>query len=188
MGMLLCCITSATLYQGIGMLSEILISTDYWTDLQITQQDVEFLHNHLFEYETPLTARELVGVLVHERIRNERLEAQRKRQAGGRTYLPKDSFQIGEGVVFPLLSWQHGTVISTRTGTNPDLGVFDVLTVRMDDGSERLFASNLTSHALNEQPVTVEEDEFDPDTILREQGSEIEKKIESAFKDDEGLV
>src|SRR5688572_29009206 len=188
MGMLLCCITSATLYQGIGMLSEILISTDYWTDLQITQQDVEFLHNHLFEYETPLTARELVGVLVHERIRNERLEAQRKRQAGGRTYLPKDSFQVGEGVVFPLLSWQHGTVISTRAGTNPDLGVFDVLTVRMDDGSERLFASNLTSHALNEQPVIVEEDEFDPDTILQEHGIQIERKIESAFRDDPGLV
>src|SRR5215216_2371262 len=163
MGTLLC-MKSATLHQGIGMLSDnIIISTDYWTDLQITQQDVEFLHNHLFEYETPLTARELVAVLIHERIRNERLEAQRKRQAGGRTYLPRDSYQIGEGIVFPSLNWQHGTVSSTRAGANPDLGAFDVLSVRM-------------------------EDEFDPDAILHEHGSEIEKKIESAFKDDEGLV
>ena len=116
------------------------------------------------------------------------LEAQRKRQAGGRTYLPKDSYQIGEELVFPSLTWQHGMVVSTREGANPDLGAFEVLTVRMEDGSERLFASNLTSHALNDQPVTVEEDEFDPDAILREYGSEIEKKIELAFKDDEGLV
>src|SRR5687767_1876945 len=182
----LLCVKGATLYQGIGMLTDILISTDYWTDLQVTQQDVEFLHNHLFEYETPLTARELVAVLVHERIRNERLEAQRKRQAGGRTYLPKDSYQIGEGVVFPSLNWQHGKVVSIRAGTNPDLGAFDVLTVRMEDGSERLFASNLTSHALDDQPASAEEDEFDPDAILHEHGREIEKKIESAFKDDEG--
>ena len=55
------------------MVSDPLISTDYWTDLQITQQDVEFLHNHLFELETPLTARELVAVFINERIRAERL-------------------------------------------------------------------------------------------------------------------
>ena len=96
MGTLLC-VKSKTLHQGIGMLSDILISTDYWTDLQITQQDVDFLHNHLFEYETPLTARELVGVLVHERIRNERLEAQRKRQAGGRIYLPFTKLAAWDG-------------------------------------------------------------------------------------------
>ena len=51
------------------MVSDPLISTDYWTDLQITRQDVEFLHNHLFELETPLTVRELVSVFIEERIR-----------------------------------------------------------------------------------------------------------------------
>ena len=95
---------------------------------------------------------------------------------------------MGDEIVFPSLDWRHGTVVSTRAGTNPEIGVFDVLTVRMEDGSERLFASNLSSHTLNDKPATVEDDEFDPDTILREHGSEIEKKIESAFKDDEELV
>lgn len=170
------------------MVSELLISTDYWTDLQITQQDVEFLHNHLFENETPLTARELVTVLVDERIRNERTALERKRQAGGRIYLPRESFQIGEGIVFPVLGWQHGTVLSKRAGANPELGDFEVLTVQLEDGSERLFASNLVSHALNEEPVTVEEDEFDAEAIVREHGSEIERKIEAAFRGDDGLV
>jgi hypothetical protein len=170
------------------MVSDTLISTDYWTDLQINQQDIEFLHNHLFEYETPLTARELAVVFVHERIRAERLELQQKRQAGGKTYFPKDSYRVGDGLVFPALNWQQGNVISVRAGVNPDLGAFDVLTVQMDDRSERLFASNLPSHALNEQPANVEEDEFDPDAILQEHGSQIERKIESAFKNDSGLV
>src|SRR5919106_1387944 len=179
---------SKILYQGIGMLSDILISTDYWTDLQITHQDVEFLHNHLFEYETPLTARELALVLIHERIRTEQLELQRKRQAGAKTYFPKESYQVGDELVFPALNWQHGHVVSVRAGVNPELGTFDVLTVQMDDRSERLFASNLMSHALNELPVTVENDEYDPDAILQEYGSQIEKKIESAFSNDSGLV
>lgn len=188
MGTLLCCNRSARLHQGIGMVSEPVISTDYWTDLQITQQDVEFLHNYLFENETPLTARELVTVLVDERIRNERMALDRKRQAGGRAYLPRESFEIGEGIVFPLLGWQHGRIIAKRAGTNPELGDFDVLTVQMEDSSERLFAANLPSHPLNEQPITVQEDEFDADAIVREYGSDIERKLEAAFRDDEGLV
>jgi hypothetical protein len=170
------------------MLSEPIISTDYWTDFQLNQQDVEFLHNYLFEIETPLTARELVAVLVQERIRAERLELARKRQAGGSTYLPKESYRAGDKLVFPALNWQNGQVVSTRAGVNPEIGDFEVLTVQMEDGSERLFAAELASHALNDQPVSVEGDDFDADMILEEYGSQIEKKIESAFHEDPGLV
>src|SRR5512132_4407821 len=44
------------------------------------------------------------------------------------------------------------------------------------------------NHTLNDQPATVEEERFDPEAILREQGSEIEKKIEAAFSADDDLV
>jgi len=83
------------------MAGEPLISSDYWKNLQITPQDIEFLHNHLFEIETPLTTRELVVVLIHERNRAERLAIQLRRQAGGKVYAPKETFQVGDGVVFP---------------------------------------------------------------------------------------
>jgi hypothetical protein len=170
------------------MVSDPLISTDYWTELQITQQDVEFLHNHLFEHETPLTARELVMVFIAERIRAERLAVQQRRQAGGKTFLPKDSYQVGDDLIFPALNWKHGKVTAVRAGTNPELGTFDVLTVDLGNGSERLFASNLPSHALNEQPVVVQQNEYDPDVILLEHGSMLEKKIEAAFERDDELV
>jgi len=170
------------------MVSDPLISTDYWTDLQITQQDVEYLHNHLFELETPLTARELVSVLIDERIRVERLAVQERRQTGGKTYLPKESYQVGDELIFPALNWKHGKVTGVRGGTNPELGAFDVLTIDMGNGSERLFASNLSNHGLNDQPVTVEEEGFDAETILRAQGSDIEKKIVAAFRADDDLV
>jgi len=170
------------------MVSDPLISTDYWTDLQITRQDVEYLHNHLFELETPLTARELVSVFIDERVQVERRAMQERRQAGGKTYLPRESYQVGDGLVFPALNWKQGKVISVRSGTNPEIESFDVLTVDMGNGAERLFASNLSTHILNDEPVTVEEEGLDPESILRSYGTALEKKIEAAFQTDDELV
>jgi hypothetical protein len=170
------------------MVSDPLISTDYWIDLQITRQDVEYLHNHLFELETPLTTRELVVVLIDERIRAERLATQQRRQAGGKSYLPKESYQVGDALIFPALNWKHGKVTGVRAGTNPEIGSFDVLTVDMENGTERLFASNLPSHDLNDQPETVEEEGFNSEEILRTHGNALEKKIESAFQSDDDIV
>ncbi len=170
------------------MVSDPIISTDYWTDLQITRQDVEYLHNHLFELETPLTTRELVSVFIEERIRMERLAKQQLRQAGGKTYLPRESYQVGDDLIFPALNWKHGTVTAVRPGTNPELGSFDVLTVDMGNGAERLFASNLANHVLNDEPDNVEEEGYDAEEILRTQGSALERKIESAFQTDDELV
>lgn len=170
------------------MVSDPLISTDYWTDIQITPQDIEFLHNHLFELETPLTVRELVAVFVNERIRAERFAVQERRQAGGKTYFPRESYQVGEDLIFPALNWKHGKVTAVRAGTNPEMGPFDVLTVDLGNGSERLFASNLPNHSLNDQPVTVEEKEFDVDAILGEHGAALEKKIEAALEEGDEIV
>src|SRR5215510_183609 len=135
--------SASDMTQGIGMVSDTYTSSTYWDDLQINRQDVEYLHTHLFENETPLTTRELVAIFVHERVRAERLAEQTRRLAGGRTYLPREAYQVGESLVFPALNWKHGKVTASRAGQNPDIGGFDVLTVQLDDGSERLFASSL---------------------------------------------
>lgn len=170
------------------MVSDSYNTSTYWEDLQINRQDVEYLHTHLFENETPLTTRELVTIFVNERVRAERLAEQTRRLAGGKTYLPRDSYQIGESLVFPALNWKHGKVTASRAGQNPEIGGFDVLTVQLEDGSERLFASSLPNHTLNDQPATVEDTGFDPQAILKEYGKAIEKKLEDAFEADDDLV
>jgi hypothetical protein len=170
------------------MVSDSYTTSTYWDDLQINRQDVEYLHTHLFEHETPLTTRELVTIFVNERVRAERLAEQARRLAGGRTYLPKESYQVGESLVFPALNWKHGKVTASRVGQNPDFGGFDVLTVQLEDGSERLFASSLPHHTLNEQPSSVEDNGFDPQDILKEYENTIEKKLEEAFQANDDLV
>ena len=170
------------------MASEPIISTDYWKKLEITKQDIEFLHNHLFEIETPLSTRELIDALIHERYRAENLAVQKRREEGGKKYLPKDAYQPGDELVFPGLEWKHGKVSGKRSGTNPVLGEFDVLTVEMEDGKERLFASKLEVHSLNEEPDTTEGEDFGPEEVLRLNGPALDKKLETTLKDDEEIV
>ena len=165
------------------------LPNDFWSSLQVTPQDVENLHSFLFERETPLTLRDLTAEFVDARIKEERAAAELKQKANGRSFLPKETYQIGDQIVFPALDWKPGKVIGVREGVNPSIGDFDVLTVMMDDQSERMFASNLRSHFLNEAPIPVpENDDLVPAAILREYGDVIDKKLEAAFHADESLV
>ena len=163
-------------------------SLDPWADIQIAHSDIEFLYNYLFEHETPLTVRELVVVMIHEQYRAQRAAEQLKQDARGRQYFPKESYQVGESLVFPALAWRRGQVLSLRDGLNPDIGAFKVMTVDMEDGSRRLFASGLSSHALNDKPVVAESDGFDADAILREHGADMERKLESALQAGDQLI
>ncbi len=165
------------------------LPTDYWTSLLITPQDVQNLHTTLFERETPLTVRDLAVAFIEARIQSERAISESKQKSNGRTFLPKEQYQIGEELVFPALGWKRGRVSDLRAGMNPSLGDFDVLTVEMEDGAQRLFAAKLESHRLNDAPIAVPEEEgVNVETILHEHGASLEKKLEAAFTSDEGLV
>lgn len=165
------------------------ISADYWQTLKIDKKDIEFLLNYLFECETPMTARELVGVLIEERVRLERVAQAKKRKADGKIYLPKELFLEGDRLIFPALDWAKGTVTAVRAGTNPQYGDFEVLTVDMEDSGSRMFAAGLPNHILNEEPAPdAVEDNLDPEAIQTTFGAIIEQRLEKAFAEDDGLV
>ena len=171
------------------MSGALLLPNEYWLSLQVTPQDVENLHTFLFERETPLAVRDLCAEFIEARIKMERTAAEKKQKSGGKNFLPKEKYQVGDELVFPALEWRQGMVTALRAGVNPSVNDFDVLTVAMDDRSERMFAANLESHFLNEAPIPVpERDEMNPALILNEHGNLIEKKLEAAFALDEGLV
>ena len=165
------------------------LPNEYWLSLQVTPQDVENLHTFLFERETPLTTRDLASEFVEARIRAERKAAESRQKAAGKSFLPKEKYEVGDDLVFPALDWQRGKVTNVRSGVNPSVSGFDVLTVEMEDQSERMFAAQLESHPLNDAPiVTPESDEVSSAVILLEHGEAIERKLEKAFDLDSGLV
>ena len=165
------------------------LSKDYWTSLQVTPKDIENLQTYLFEQETPLTTRDLLTRFIESRIEAEKRAAAEKHNTSAKPYLPKETYAAGDTLTFSALGWRQGTVKSVRAGLNPSAGEFDVLTVEMDDQSERMFASRLEAHLLNDAPTTrPEDDTVNMDVILRDHGAALERKLESALQADESLV
>jgi hypothetical protein len=162
---------------------------EYWSSLQVTRQDVENLHTVLFERETPLSARDLLPAFIEARLKSECAKLESGPDANAKTFLPKDTYKVGDELVFPSLEWKRGVVKAVRSGINPSIERFDVITVEMEDHSERMFAASLDAHLLNETPIPkAQQNEVNPEQILEEYGNLIEKKLEEAFALDEGLV
>jgi len=166
------------------------LPTEYWKSIQVTSEDVDNLHTHLFEREMPLTIGDLVLEFIKQRILMERVAAQKSQSSDEKNFIPKDTYKIGDNLIFPALEWKRGRVSAVRAGINPSVNRFDVLTVEMDDKTERMFAAALETHALNEiSEVTVVSDEENIRmSILHEYGGPIEQMLDAALIQDESLV
>jgi hypothetical protein len=149
------------------VLAQFSLREDYWNSFELQDEDIEFLYSFLLDKETPLTSRELISALVEERIRREKIDIERQRNSKGDLYLPKERYPVGHNLVFPAFDWRGATVIGTREGRNPELGEFDVIQVKFEDGEEKEFASGLEEHLLN-QPLdlTQEDDSLNPHIVL----------------------
>jgi len=123
----------------------------YWGDeFTITTDDLQYLSTVLVEDELPRSAEELGRALILHCCRQEEALIERALSKGS-PYQPKRSFEIGEQVVFPALSYQAAEVVGVRPGHNPEYGSFQVIQVQFEGGQKREFASELTTdHVLND--------------------------------------
>jgi hypothetical protein len=122
----------------------------YWGDeFTIISDDIQFLSTLLIEEELPRSAEELGRALVLHRCRQEEALIERA-MSKGTPYQPKRSYETGEQVVFPALSYRAGEIIGVRPGHNPEYGPFKVIQVKFESGETREFAAELTTdHSLN---------------------------------------
>ncbi|MDX1435741.1 MAG: hypothetical protein R3335_02950 [Anaerolineales bacterium] len=156
------------------VLSSHALREDYWETFQVDSADLEFLHNHLLEIETPQTPEELLSALIRERIQRERKAIEEQRSAGGEIYLPSGTYEEGRSLVFPALDWESAEVVGVRKGINPQVGDFQVIRVDFGGGETREFAAGLDDHPLNRPPDAEEEDSpFSSSAILEEHGDHL---------------
>lgn len=155
------------------------LSEDYWENFEVDSEDVEFLYNTLLEQEIPLTSDELIVTLVDERVRREMLALEAQRSAGGDPYLPKEIYTAGQKLVFPAFNWRSATVVSARAGKNPEVGAFEVIKVKFEQGDEHEFAAGLAEHKLNQpREAQVQPLELDTQAILDVYGEDIKSVLE----------
>jgi hypothetical protein len=130
------------------------IDEKYWDNLAIQDSDLEIIYNHLLEIETPQDSHELINELINERIKQEKKALESDKLAGSAIYLPKNHYQVGQQLVFPIFNWEKGNVTGTREGHNPELEPFEVIEVVLASGDKHYFAAGIAEHVLN-QPVSI---------------------------------
>ncbi len=168
---------------------EIELSDSYWKSLEITQQDIEFLYSYLLEKETPLPSTDLAEALIEERIQKENKLLQEKQQKNGDIYLPEKKYAVGEKLQFPAMNWISGEVTEVREGNNPQLPALNVITVALENGQSRQFASNIQEHKLNETVTSESGQDVEIEGMVFDNfGEEITEKLNTKLEDNKDLV
>lgn len=152
---------------------------DYWDTFEIQEEDVESLYHHLLELETPLSSREMIEVLVADRIRREKRSIEKRQSAGGDIYRPREEYEPGQTISFPALNWQQGAVVGVREGVNPDIDSFEIIEVEFEDGERKEFAAGLEDHRLN-RPMEVDQGDpqLNPELVLQRHGRDLRETLE----------
>jgi hypothetical protein len=161
-----------------------------WSRFEVNDADLEAATNLLLEREVPLTTAEMARAIVERRLKAQE-EAAASADPSAIPYVPAERYEVGTNLVFPALGGVAGVVVGSRAGANPDLGGFTVLEVEMQDGGgTREFASELTSHRLN-QILQAPDDpgpDGEPDAILHRYGRRIEAVLDRRLQDTPEIV
>ncbi len=160
----------------------------FWRDqFELTQDDLDFIHDLVLDADSPLTTDQLSLRLVEEYQRREtrRMESE---LAKGKIYQPDKSYEVGQTLVFPAMDFAVAEVVATRPGENPEHGDFSVIQLQFaDGGAKREFAAGLqTPHRLNQlngQSIVGENDLLSSDEIYGLYKDEIEESVLYALEE-----
>jgi len=165
----------------------------YWTEqFEITDEDIEHIFTVFLEDETPLSSREIAQRVIQYRLDQE-AQTLRRQIERGQIFQPKDTYQIGQTLVFPVFGYRAGEVIAERPGNNPEQGEFTVIRVNFDDGDSREFASGLNApHQLNlETPLDAKHEALsgiDTEALFQDYGDDIIYLLEERLRNEPDVV
>lgn len=131
-------------------------SLDFWNQVGTSDADVEHLYGYLLERGVPLTSRELAVNLVEWRVREEEKHLAEIAARRAPIYQPKNTYAVGQSVLFTALGKREGVVRAIRPGDNPRLGNFSVISVQFPgEPHPREFATGYDApHPLNGEITT----------------------------------
>lgn len=159
-----------------------------WESFKTTETDMDFLYNLLLENEKPMTVKELSKALISESIAKDTKEVEKAENQQAECYKPKNHYNKGDVITFPLLNYEKGIVCELRKGISADTLDFSVIKVKMNDGITKEFASDLENHKLNRtEQDKLNRDAFDPKFVYSQYGKKISKTIFAELSKNEDL-
>lgn len=114
----------------------------FWENsFQVTAADIEQLYHYFLDNPEPHATRVLVETIMGNRVTAEMNKIKRQ-LAGRQIYQPKNTYGVGETLVFPNQAFMLGDVVDSRAGFNPEVGDFTVITVETE-GRRREYATGI---------------------------------------------
>lgn len=166
----------------------------YWREqFAPTEKDVSYLYGLILEGGKPVSISALAQAQIELHCRQEEAVIGAELSKGS-VYQPKDEYQSGDSIIFPVFEYALGVVVGTRPGRHPDYGEFTVIQVEFGDEEEvREFASNLKGeHRLNrgKDGVDLLEQEglLNPEDLYKLYGSSVEAKLVAVLQEREEFV
>jgi len=123
----------------------------FWRDeYQVTDQDLDLVTSLILDAGKPRSADILAAAIIMRRVKREQ-QALAQMASRGDLYQPKNTYEVGQRLVFSAREFADGTVTDVREGYNPKYGEFSVIKVQFEDeGPELEFAAGFAyEHALN---------------------------------------
>jgi hypothetical protein len=148
---------------------------------------LSYLYDLVLDAARPFDLETLTKAVIERHCRQEE-ELIRAELSKGRVYQPKETYEVGEDIIFPVFDYALGTVVGARPGSNPDYGAFTVIRVEFKgDDEPREFASGLEgAHNLNRDDgganLLVAEDLMNPAELYELYGQAIEPSLAAALE------
>ena len=162
------------------------VKEDYWENIEICEDDLELLYSHLLELETPQSPTELIQVLVNERIDKEKKIIEEMSSSSNRIYLPEETFETGENLVFPAMDYKEGVVKKVRDANVVHPEQFKVIQVELEGGEIKEFATEYNDHILNNPPEVKVDPLLEAEHVLENYSENvITKLVEELEKNDD---
>ena len=158
-------------------------TAEYWQEqFALTKKDEAYLYDLILDGGKPVSIAAMAEALIGRLCRQEEelIEAELSK---GEVYQPKDTYEVGDPIIFPVFEYALGTVAGTRPGVNPEYGEFTVIQVEFEGDREvREFASRLAGeHRLNrtegETELLVSAELSSPQELHRLYGDSVESEI-----------
>ncbi len=169
-------------------------TAEYWLEqFAPTEKDINYLYGLILDGGKSVPTSVLPQALIDQHCRQEEAVIGDELSKGA-VYQPKDEYQIGDSIIFPVFEYALGVVVGTRLGRHPDYGDFTVIQVEFEeeDGA-REFASKLEGeHRLNRGAGGVDlleaEGLLSPSELYELYGPSIEAKLIASLQEREEFV
>ncbi len=155
-----------------------------WVEsFQLDSTDLETLNNFLLEKEKPVGIDELLRTVVFQRSEAEKDKLQANLQGDRTIYYPRNTYSVGQELVFPALEFAAGKIVDISKGSNPDRESFDIIHVDFGDDTVKEFATGIEDHSLNETDAgaMLQSELFlsDPEALLEQYHRPLRRTLEA---------